>query len=173
MPNSFIWHNFKGEISLRKVSYIGHVIDTEMPTKACYTGHGCFPLNRLYILLVYRARDVLSKDLHSSGMLLWVFSSQETFLCSDLSPGVVFVINFLWNGNTWAANSNAGGAVGNVPFALFLHFYLSISGRSQRQGPDQGGCTSILEMLFFFTPNTLPPHLCAEKLIEDIFWPLP
>lgn len=63
-----------------------------MPTKACYTGHGCFPLNRWYCL--YIEHDVISKDLHSSGMLLWVFSSQETFLCSDLSPGVLFVIKF-------------------------------------------------------------------------------
>lgn len=148
MPNSFIWHHFKCEISLRKVSYFGRVVDTEMPTKACYTGHGCFPSNRWYCL--YIESDVLSKDLHSSGMLLQVFSSQKTLLCSDIPLGILFVINFLWNRSTWAANSDAGRAFGNVPLALSLHLSLSIFGCSQRQAPDQGGHTSILAMLFFF-----------------------
>lgn len=31
-------------MSLRKMSYTGRVIETEMPTKACHTGHSCFPL---------------------------------------------------------------------------------------------------------------------------------
>ena len=156
VPNSFIWRHFKREIPLRKVSYVGHVVDTEMPTKACYTGHGCFPLNRWCCL--YIESDVLSKDLHSSGMLLWVFSSWETLLCSDLPPDILFVINFLWNRSTWAASSDAGGAFGNVPLAPFLHFSLSIFGCSRRQASDQGGHTSILAY-FIYSCFSLPP-LC-------------
>lgn len=32
-------------MSLRKMSYTGHVVQTEMASKACHTGHSCFPLN--------------------------------------------------------------------------------------------------------------------------------
>lgn len=174
-----LWYNFKCEMSSRKMLYTGHVVETEMPTKTCHTGHSCYPLKN-----AFTQRSVFLPSITTHLARFCRFSALRR-LCSDLPPGVLFVINFLCNRSTWATDweaGRAGSAFGIVAFALLLHFSLSIFGCNWRQAVDQSGHTSILVILggfsvilVFLTHHFTICSLCWEIdsgciLVSSLIW---
>lgn len=165
------------------MSYTGHAVQTEMASKACHTGHSCFPLN-----IGCTERSVFFPSITTHLARFCRFSALgrlcSALLCSDLPPGVLFVINFFCNRSTWATNSEAGrtgGAFGIVSLALLLHFPLNIFGWSWRQAVDQSGHTSVLVMLDVLVILVLLTHyfttcsLCWEAdwghtLASSLIW---
>lgn len=141
-----------------------------MPTKACYPGCVCFALNRWYCS--YIESSVLSEELHLPGILLWVFSSQETLLCSGVPPAV-------------SLSLISPGAEAPELQTQILEEHLGMChlpssctfprafGCSWKQAPDHPGNAVLFQLFLFFFPTPSPSPLCAEKLIQDTPCSLP
>lgn len=117
-----LWYNFKCEMSLRKMLYTSLVVETEVPTKACYTGHSCFPLQ-----ITFTQRSVFFPSITTHLANFCRFSALRRLYSALVSHlGFSLSLISLWNRSTWATDSEtgrAGGAFGILEFARLLHFF--------------------------------------------------
>lgn len=90
-----LWYNFKCEMSLRKTLCTGRVVESEMATKACHTGHSCFPLK---IACTQKSAFLPSITTHLAHFCR--FSALRRFYSAVISHLGFSLINFLWKRST-------------------------------------------------------------------------